>query len=181
MRNKIKLAPHYIAMLIIFLYTLTSCVQNEDQPDQNPNIIIILADDLGYGELGIYGQEKIETPNIDKLALSGMRFTQHYSGSAVCAPSRCALLTGQHMGNAYIRGNDEWRERGEVWDFVKAVNDPNLEGQRPLPDSIPTLAKLLQNKDYKTGMVGKWGLGGPLSDGIPNNRGFDFFYSLYLL
>lgn len=141
-----------------------------------PNIILILADDLGYGELGVYGQKKIETPNIDKLASEGIKFTQHYSGSAVCAPSRYSLLTGQHMGNAYIRGNDEWAERGEVWDFAKAVNDPNLEGQRPIPDTVPTLSQLLQQNGYKTGIVGKWGLGGPLTEGIPNNRGFDFFY-----
>ncbi|MDX1701617.1 MAG: sulfatase-like hydrolase/transferase, partial [Melioribacteraceae bacterium] len=176
MKNKFKRSHFYIGILISFLIVLSNCAQYEEESDQNPNIIFILADDLGYGELGVYGQEKIETPNIDKLASSGMIFTQHYSGSAVCAPSRCALLTGQNMGNAYIRGNDEWRERGEVWDFVKAGADPNLEGQRPLPDSIPTIGKLLQGKNYRTGMVGKWGLGGPLSDGIPNNRGFDFFY-----
>jgi len=79
---------------------------------KKPNIIFILADDLGYGELGCYGQEKIETPNIDKLAKNGMRFTQHYAGAPVCAPSRCVLMTGKHTGHAYIRGNDEWRERG---------------------------------------------------------------------
>ncbi|MBT4757368.1 MAG: sulfatase-like hydrolase/transferase [Opitutae bacterium] len=76
--------------------------------ESHPNIIYILADDLGYGELGCYGQEKIETPNIDKLRSEGIKFTQHYSGSAVCAPSRCVLLTGKHSGHAYIRGNDEW-------------------------------------------------------------------------
>ncbi|MCB0732230.1 MAG: arylsulfatase [Ignavibacteriae bacterium] len=170
--NFLKLSISVTATL-----SLTNCSSdNKTDSAKNPNIILILADDLGYGELGVYGQNKIETPNIDKLAESGMKFTQHYSGSAVCAPSRCALLTGQHMGNAYIRGNDEWAERGEVWDFVKAVKDPNLEGQRPLPDSIKTLSNILQQNGYKTGMVGKWGLGGPFSEGIPNNRGFDFFY-----
>ncbi len=131
---------------------------------------------MGYGELGVYGQEKIETPNIDLLAENGVRFTQHYTGAPVCAPARCSMLTGRHMGNAYVRGNDEWAERGDVWDYRKAFKDPNLEGQRPLPDSIVTLSKLLQTNGYKTGIVGKWGLGGPLTDGIPNNRGFDFFY-----
>ncbi|MGK0238504.1 MAG: arylsulfatase A-like enzyme, partial [Candidatus Pelagisphaera sp.] len=87
-----------------------------------PNIVYILADDLGYGELGCYGQEKIETPNIDALAASGIRFTQHYSGSPVCAPSRCMLLTGKHPGHAYIRGNDEWGERGDTWNFAAAVD-----------------------------------------------------------
>ena len=145
-------------------------------PQTSPNILLILADDLGYGELGCYGQEKIETPNIDRLATGGMRFTQFYAGSPVCAPSRCVLLTGKHTGHAYIRGNDEWRERGEVWDFAKAVEDPNLEGQRPLPLGTPTLGKLLQEQGYRTGIVGKWGLGAPLTEGIPNKQGFDFFY-----
>jgi len=143
---------------------------------KKPNIIFILADDLGYGELGCYGQEKIETPNIDKLAKNGMRFTQHYAGAPVCAPSRCVLMTGKHTGHAYIRGNDEWRERGDVWDYAKAVEDPNLEGQRPIPAETVTIGKLLQKVGYKTAIIGKWGLGGPLTDGIPNKQGFDFFF-----
>ncbi len=148
------------------------------QPENNrkPNIIYILADDLGYGELGSYGQELIETPNLDNLAANGMRFTQHYAGAPVCAPSRCVLLTGQHAGHAYIRSNDEWASRGDVWDFAKAVEDPNLEGQIPIPGSIPTIGNVLQKAGYKTAIVGKWGLGAPLTDGIPNNRGFDFFF-----
>jgi len=161
--------------LLIFLLIAFACSQSEEATTK-PNIIYILADDLGYAELGCYGQELIETPNIDKLAEAGMRFTQHYSGSPVCAPSRCVLLTGMHTGHAYIRGNDEWRERGDVWDYAKAVEDPNLEGQRPIPDSIPTIGNLLQEVGYTTAMVGKWGLGGPVTDGIPNNRGFDFFF-----
>jgi len=163
-------------VLVLMLLNLFGCGKSARDDNPNPNIIVILADDLGYGELGVYGQEKIETPNIDKLAETGIKFTQHYSGSAVCAPARCALLTGQHMGHAYIRGNDEWAERGEVWNFESAVKDPNLEGQRPIPDSITTISKLLQDNGYKTGMVGKWGLGGPFTDGIPKNRGFDFFF-----
>ena len=141
-----------------------------------PNIIYILADDLGYGELGAYGQEKIETPNLDALAASGMRFTQHYAGAPVCAPSRCVLLTGMHSGHAAIRGNDEWAARGAVWDYALAVEDPGLEGQRPLPGGTATIGALLQEAGYTTGLVGKWGLGGPMTDGIPNNRGFDFFF-----
>jgi arylsulfatase A-like enzyme len=162
--------------LIFLLTSITinvSCVQNKTQ---KPNIIYILADDLGYAELGSYGQELIRTPNIDRLAETGMRFTQHYSGAPVCAPARCVLLTGMHAGHAYIRGNDEWASRGDVWDYAKAVEDPNLEGQRPIPDSIPTIGNVLQEVGYKTAIVGKWGLGGPMTDGIPNNRGFDFFY-----
>ncbi|MEM9720607.1 MAG: arylsulfatase [Bacteroidota bacterium] len=144
--------------------------------DTPPNILLILADDLGYGELGCYGQSQIETPHIDALARSGMRFTQFYSGSPVCAPSRCVLLTGKHTGHAYIRGNDEWKDRGEVWDFAKAVEDPLLEGQRPLPKGTQTLGSLLQAQGYATGLIGKWGLGAPLTEGIPNEQGFDFFY-----
>jgi arylsulfatase len=141
-----------------------------------PNIIYILADDLGYGELGAYGQKQIETPHLDALASRGMVFTQHYAGAPVCAPSRCVLLTGRHLGHAAIRGNDEWASRGEVWDYAKAVQDPNLEGQRPLPGDIPTIGSLLQSVGYRTAIVGKWGLGAPLTEGIPNNRGFDFFF-----
>ena len=143
---------------------------------ERPNIIYILADDLGYGELGIYGQKLIETPHLDALAKSGMLFTQHYSGAPVCAPARCVLLTGQHTGHAHVRGNDEWKARGEVWSFEAMFKDPSLEGQRPLPDSITTVAEILQKAGYRTGMVGKWGLGAPMTEGTPNKQGFDFFY-----
>ncbi|MBK8946870.1 MAG: arylsulfatase [Ignavibacteriae bacterium] len=174
---RIKLSAIIITS-VTFLTNFKYLAQEENitRNKNKPNIILILADDLGYGELGVFGQQKIETPNIDKLAKSGIKFTQFYSGSAVCAPSRCALLTGHHTGHSYIRGNDEWEERGDVWDFTKVVEDANLEGQRPIPDSIPTLSLLLKNSGYKTALIGKWGLGAPLSDGIPNNLGFDFFY-----
>ncbi|NOR54403.1 MAG: sulfatase-like hydrolase/transferase [Candidatus Aminicenantes bacterium] len=138
--------------------------------DQRPNVIFILADDLGYGELGCYGQEKIRTPNIDKLAVQGMKFTDHYSGSTVCAPSRCVLLTGKHTGHSYIRGNDEMNERGDVW------KDRNLEGQRPLLPNTYTIGTLYQKAGYTTGAVGKWGLGGPGDSGEPNKQGFDHWY-----
>ncbi|AKA35517.1 sulfatase-like hydrolase/transferase [Flagellimonas lutaonensis] len=141
-----------------------------------PNIIYFLADDLGYGEVGAYGQEKIKTPNIDALVASGMKFTQHYSGAPVCAPARYILLTGKHAGHAYIRGNDEWAERGEVWDYEKMFVNPGLEGQRPIPDSTVTLAELLKTKGYATGIFGKWGLGAPNTEGVPNQQGFDEFY-----
>jgi len=143
---------------------------------QKPNIIYILADDLGYGELGCYGQKKIETPNIDRLAANGMRFMQHYAGAPVCAPSRCVLLTGKHMGHAYIRGNDEWAERGKVWDYLAMFADSTLEGQRPLPEELVTFPQLLQKAGYKTGIVGKWGLGAPNTKSTPLHKGFDFFY-----
>ena len=135
-----------------------------------PNIIYILADDLGYGELGCYGQKKIKTPNIDMLTEQGMKFTQHYSGSPVCAPSRCVLLTGKHTGHAYIRNNDEMPERGDVW------HDPELEGNRPLLPNTKTIGTILQKRDYTTGAIGKWGLGGPANSGEPNQQGFDFWY-----
>jgi len=155
------------------LFCLNSC--QAPPGDQKPNIIFILADDLGYGDLGCYGQELIETPHLDRLASEGMRFTRHYAGSPVCAPSRCVLLTGKHSGHAYIRGNDEWGERGEVWDYRAMIADSTLEGQRPLPAGTTTIATLLQAEGYRTGMVGKWGLGAPHTNGIPNRQGFDFF------
>ena len=126
--------------------------------------------------MGAYGQEIIETPNIDALAKNGMLFTQHYSGSPVCAPSRSVLLTGMHTGHSYIRGNDEWKERGNVWDYEAVFHDRNLEGQRPLLDSINTFAEIIQNNGYKTAFIGKWGLGAPDTEGVPNNQGFHYFF-----
>ena len=131
---------------------------------------------MGYGELDCYGQDKIETPAIDKLAESGMMFTQHYSGSPVCAPSRCVLLTGRHSGHAYIRGNHEWSERGDVWSYRSMIRNPALEGQYPLPEGTMTIGTVLQEAGYKTAVVGKWGLGAPGSTGIPGKQGFDFFF-----
>jgi arylsulfatase len=135
----------YAGLIITTMLLLMSCSSKklrfspEDQ--QQPNIIYILADDLTYGELGVYGQKHIETPNIDKLAGEGMLFTQHYSGAPVCAPARCVLLTGQNAGHAYIRGNDEWAARGDVWDYKAMFDNSFLEGQRPIPDSIITSTK----------------------------------------
>lgn len=154
----------------------TSDPESTASDEQRPNIVYILADDLGYGELGVYGQQQIETPNIDALVKNGMLFTQHYSGAPVCAPARCVLMTGQHTGHSYVRGNDEWGERGKVWDYQAMFDDPFLEGQRPLPDSIVTVAELLQSAGYATGAFGKWGLGAPTTEGVPNKQGFDTFY-----
>lgn len=149
----------------------TGCTAAFDSASPRPpNVLFIMADDLGYGELGSYGQDKIRTPNLDQLAAEGMRFTQHYSGSPVCAPSRCVLLTGMHSGHAYIRGNDEMAVRGDVW------GDLSLEGQRPLPPGTTTIGTLLQEAGYVTGAMGKWGLGGPGSTGAPNAQGFDRWY-----
>jgi arylsulfatase len=164
-----------LALTLIPVFTMCQSASSKSG-QEHPNIIYILADDLGYGELGCYGQEKIETPNIDQLAKEGKRFTQHYSGSPVCAPSRCVLLTGKHTGHAYIRGNDEWRDRGEVWSYKAMAKDSTLEGQRPMPAETVTIGKILQTAGYTTGIVGKWGLGAPNTHSTPLQQGFDFFY-----
>ncbi|MCB0584624.1 MAG: arylsulfatase [Phaeodactylibacter sp.] len=170
----------FSAFFVVLLASLPGSAQTSEAtslPTGNkPNIVYILADDLGYGELGAYGQELIETPNIDALAREGMRFTQHYSGAPVCAPARCVLMTGLHTGHAHIRGNDEWKERGAVWDYQAMFENSFLEGQRPLPDSVITIAELLKGAGYATGAVGKWGLGAPTTEGVPNRQGFDFFF-----
>ena len=140
----------------------TATAQETSKTAKKPNVIYILADDLGYAEVGCYGQTKIKTPNIDRIAREGMKFTDHYSGSAVCAPSRCVLLTGLHTGHAQIRQNGR---------------DPKKnEGQRPLVKDTVTIGTLMQDAGYKTGAIGKWGLGGPGDSGDPDKQGFDFFY-----
>lgn len=134
-----------------------------------PNMVFILCDDLGIGDLGCYGQEKLKTPHIDSLATSGMKFENHYSGSTVCAPSRSSLMTGQHTGHTYVRGNNP-----------NGGNAPRLEiGQMPLPKNAVTLPKLLQKAGYETGMFGKWGLGGPNNSGATPRQGFDEFFGYY--
>ena len=135
----------FFPLTFVVLLVMLSC-----EKQQAPNIIYILADDLGYGEIGINGQKLILTPNIDALASEGMTFTQHYSGAPVCAPARCILLTGKHAGHAYIRGNDEWASRGNVWDYAEAAENPNLEGQRPIPDQTVPIAEQLKAVRYKT-------------------------------
>ena len=174
--NKLKSKLIYLLGICTFLF-FTNCSFSESKikEDRRPNIIYILADDLGYGDLGCYGQEKIETPHIDQMAKEGMTFTQHYSGAPVCAPSRCVLLTGRHTGHAQIRGNDEWTERGDVWNYFAQVNDSTLEGQRPLKKGTETMASILKQAGYSTGIVGKWGLGAPHSHSTPLQMGFDFF------
>ena len=146
-------------LCLLLLACQTKPDNSETQPTR-PNIIYILADDLGYGDLSCYGQTHFSTPNIDKLAKNGMLFTQHYSGSTVCAPSRSALMTGQHTGHTPIRGNKEWQP----------------EGQYPMAASAVTIAEALKEVGYTTGAFGKWGLGNPGSEGDPNNQGFDEFF-----
>ena len=160
------------SILLIFLL-ITSC---NFQENNKPNIILFFYDDLGYGEIGVYGQKIIETRNIDDLAKNGLRFTNFYSGSPVCAPSRSILLTGLHGGHTKIRGNHEYGSRGDVWDYAKMSEDPNLEGQYPIGESELIFPKLLKGVGYSNGMVGKWGLGPPNSNSIPTKMGFDYFY-----
>ena len=167
---------YFTAFLFAVLLLGSGCAGNKEEKTEQPNIVFIMADDLGYGELGCYGQEKIQTPNIDRLAAQGMKFTNFYSGAPVCAPARCMLLTGMHPGHAQIRGNNEMASRGDVWDFFKASADPNLEGQYPLRKGTRTIGTLLQEAGYKTAAIGKWGLGGPLTDGRPTEQGFDLFF-----
>lgn len=162
-RNKHSLLQWATILLSVAVISCTSETQKEPTENasvERPNIIYILADDLGYGDLSCYGQDMFQTPNIDRLSAEGMRFTQHYSGSTVCAPSRSALMTGLHTGHTPIRGNKEIRP----------------EGQHPLPDSVVTLAETLKKAGYATGAFGKWGLGYPGSEGDPNNQGFDEFF-----
>ncbi len=130
---------------------------------EKPNIIFIMADDLGYADLGCYGQKFIETPYVDRMAREGLKFTQCYTGAMVCAPSRSVLMTGQHTGHTRVRGN-------------KGINTPPHDGQDrriPLRPEDFTVARLLQNAGYRTGITGKWGLGEPGSTGLPNDHGFD--------
>jgi uncharacterized sulfatase len=141
----------FAAMLPVLLI---GSIQAADDVAKPPNIVFILADDLGYGDLGCYGQERINTPNIDRLAAEGMRFTDFYAGSTVCAPSRCVLMTGLHTGHCYIRGNAKFNLRpGDV-----------------------TVAEVLDQAGYTSGLCGKWGLGHEGSDGVPTRQGFDSFF-----
>ncbi|WP_414664928.1 arylsulfatase [Horticoccus sp. 23ND18S-11] len=130
------------------------------------NVVFILADDLGWGELGSYGQKKIPTPHLDKLAAQGMRFTRHYSGAPVCAPSRCVLMTGKHLGHAEVRGNQQAKVRFPQF----------TEGQYPISADVRTLAQAFRDAGYATGAMGKWGLGPVGSTGDPNRKGFDLFF-----
>ena len=137
---------------------------------RKPNIVYILADDLGYAEVGCYGQKRIETPNIDRLAAEGTKFTQHYSGNPVCAPSRCTLMTGLHTGHAQIRNNKQVGGQ-EGWKLGSTTG-----GQWPLEEGTVTVAKILKDAGYATGAFGKWGLGRVGTTGEPAKQGFDRFY-----
>ncbi|QDT39928.1 arylsulfatase [Stratiformator vulcanicus] len=138
--------------------------------DRPPNVIFMMADDLGYGDLGCYGNEKIRTPHLDRMAGRGMRFTDHYTGFPVCAPSRCSLMTGYHAGHCYIRGNS--KAPGRPSNYREEI----YAGERPIPDETVTLAELFQDADYATAAIGKWGLGYVDSEGDPLAQGFDLYF-----
>jgi arylsulfatase A-like enzyme len=153
-RQFLNLAAGGTAATVLHFSGCISELASGGNTPERPNIIYILADDLGYGDLGCYGQQKIKTPSLDRMAAEGMRFTQHYAGSTVCAPSRCALMTGLHTGHCIIRGNE----------------------RVPLRPSDVTVAELLKQAGYVTGITGKWGLGEPETTGIPNKKGFDQWF-----
>lgn len=138
--------------------------------ESRPNVIYIIMDDLGYGDIGCYGSEKIETPNIDRLYKDGISFTQHYTGSPVSAPARCVLMTGMHSGHAQIRANDEMAYRGAIMNYDSMYVHPGLEGQYPLKAHTMTLGRMMQQAGYVTGCFGKWGLGAPGTKVLPTNR-----------
>jgi arylsulfatase A len=154
------------ALLIPLILGAAACVPPESSagdpspPNRPPNFVFIMADDLGYGDIEPYGQTKIQTPSLSRMAEEGMLFTQFYSASTVCAPARSSLMTGQHTGRTPIRGNKE----------IMPI------GQEPLPAGTMTVAGLLQQAGYVTGIFGKWGLGYPGSEGVPTRHGFDEFY-----
>jgi arylsulfatase A-like enzyme len=147
-----------LILLSAVVASLLLCTGPASAAPRSPNVIFIIADDLGYGDLGSYGQKRIRTPHLDRMAAEGMRFTHHYSGNAVCAPSRCVLMTGKHPGHAFIRDNRQFK--------------PQEEGQFPIPPETVTLAELFQQRGYATGGFGKWGLGGPGTTGEPLKQGF---------
>lgn len=154
-------------VLLLAWLMLTMLLAATTRANENKlNVVFILADDLGWGELGCYGQQKIPTPNIDRLASQGVRFTQHYSGAPVCAPSRCVLMTGKHLGHAEVRGNMQAK-----------VHFPEFsEGQIPLSEGAVTIAQMFQRHGYSTGAMGKWGLGPVGSTGEPSRKGFELFF-----
>jgi arylsulfatase A len=151
-----------ILLLTLAALSGTCCMAQK----QKPNIIFIYADDLGYAETGPYGQQKIKTPNLDRLSAEGIHFNQFYTSTPVCAPARCMLLTGRHGGHSYIRGN---YEMGGFADSLEG-------GQMPLPEGTVTIGSMLQQAGYTTGAIGKWGLGMQYSTGDPNKQGFNYFY-----
>lgn len=149
----------FFTSLTLFLFS-TGLVLADHHEKAKPNVIFIMADDLGYGDLGCFGQTKIKTPRLDQMATEGMKLTQFYAGTTVCAPSRCVLMTGQHTGRCWVRGN---------------AGADNIESQA-LRDEDKTIAEVFKDAGYATALFGKWGLGEATSPGHPNNQGFDICY-----
>jgi len=163
-----------IPAFVVLAVAIHSCALGASRTDR-PNIVLIVADDLGYGELGCYGQQRIKTPRLDELARQGVRFTQFYSGAPVCAPSRCVLMTGKHSGHAAIRDNRNPKGLKKL----REKYDWQFPGQEPLPAEEVTIAELLKARGYATGAMGKWGLGQVGTTGDTSRHGFDLFYGYY--
>ena len=155
--------------LLIAIPALCSGYLHGQTQPASPNVIYILMDDLGYGDIGCFGQDKIETPHIDRLCSEGIKLTQHYSGSPVSAPARCVLMTGMHSGHAQIRFNNELAERGAVNNYDSVYVHKELEGQFPLQANTMTIGRMMQQAGYTTGCFGKWGIRVPKE--LPTNRG----------
>lgn len=167
MKSGFAIFQMIICIALSLLVSATVFAQPVNKAKKNlPNVVYIYADDMGYGVPGTYGQQKIPTPQLDRMAKEGMRFTQHYSGAPVCAPARAMLLTGKHAGHSYIRGNYE----------MGGFSDSTEGGQMPLPEGTFTIAQLLKNAGYKTALCGKWGLGMHTTTGSPLKHGFDYYY-----
>lgn len=168
--TSIRALPTSFCVTLLLLSGVHNIAADEDRL---PNIILIMADDLGYNELGYYGQKWIKTPHVDRIAAEGMKFTQFYSGQAVCAPARCVLMTGKHTGHADVRNNGDFKAIPEE---LKEKLGAEFNGQTPLKAEEVTIAEVLKSKGYATGAMGKWGLGHFGTTGDPNSQGFDLFY-----
>ncbi len=174
-RGKFLINLNVVSCSLLSILAISGCSLQTDtqatdteitRTDKRPNIIYILADDLGYGDIGAFGQKEIKTPSLDKMAQQGMRLTEHYAGSTVCAPSRASLVTGKQPGKSQIRGNYG----------LGTFLDEEEWGQLPLRPGTETIGTLMQKAGYETALIGKWGLGGPESYGTPNKQGFDHFF-----
>ena len=160
MKLPTRLSVLCLPLLLTLGCTTDSTTDLEEAPAASPNIILIVADDLGYGDLGAYGQQQIQTPHLDRMAREGMKFTQFYAGSTVCAPSRAVLMTGQDVGHTRVRGNA----------------GKNSEMKQSLRDEDVTLAEVAKTAGYRTALIGKWGIGEIHEPGFPLAQGFDYFF-----
>lgn len=163
--------PVFLALALLLASHSVAEMTEPPEETETPNIVLIVADDLGWAEVGCYGQKLITTPRIDQIAENGIRFTSFYSAQAVCAPSRCSLLTGMHQGHSWIRDNGNPKDRGKA-----RPKEMYFPGQHPIPDEVVTLPELLKTRGYATAAIGKWGLGHFGTTGDPANQGVDLFY-----